>query len=156
MRPRKLTAADVCEVTGYTRFQLRGLHNRLRDWPAPAARSAREYSASDLILLNVIHELDVRVGLRRKQIALALPALRKVLSGPREIATSARLVVSFSPLRIEYVGREHQVMEGLVISLDPIFTRVDLYMGVARPAAAQNSLPLEPGLVRSKRRKASA
>jgi len=159
MKTRKLTAADVCEVTGYTRDQLRALLNELPAWSeeAPSARVAREYSAHDLIVLSVIHVLDSRVGIRRRQIASMLNQLRRALSGPRDIDRNARLAISFDPQHIDYVGSGSDIQEGVVISLGPVFDRVDQYLGAAQTgtASAQSRLQIGPTLVRPRRRRAA-
>lgn len=160
MKTRKLTAADVREVTGYTRDQLRALLNELPVWSeeASSARVAREYTAHDLIVLSVIYLLDIRVGIRRKQIALMLSHLRRALSGPRNIDRNARLAISFDPRHVAYVGSGSDIQEGVVISLGPVFDRVDQYLGAAHTitASAQPRLQIGPALVRSRRRRAAS
>lgn len=156
MQVRKLTAADVCGVTGYNRDQLRGVLKELPRWSAaPAERMARAFSAHDLIVLSVVHTLDVVIGIRRKTIALVFPKLQSVLSGPKRVAASARLVIAFAPLRVEYLDGKTVVSEGVVVSLQPIFDRVDRYLGVGQlPSAdSQADLRLGPGLIRARRRR---
>lgn len=156
MRQRKLTAADVCEVTGYNRDQLRGVLKELPMLSAPPAeRMARAFTAQDLIVLSVVHGLDVVVGMRRKAIAALFAKLQSALSGPKKVAANARLVITFAPYRVEYIDGDSAVEEGVVVSLDPIFSRVDGYLGAGRvlPSDSQTSLRLGPGLVRTRRRR---
>lgn len=156
MRARKLTAADVCEVTGYNRDQLRGVLRELPQWSAaPAERMARAFSAHDLIVLSVVHTLDAVIGIRRKTIASLFPQLRSALSGPKRVAASARLVITFAPLRVEYLDGKVVAQEGVVVSLQPIFDRVDQYLGASQLLAAnsQTDLRLGPGLIRGRRRR---
>ncbi len=155
MKTRKLTASDVCEVTGYNRDQLKAVL-KLPHWSAaPGARMAREFSPHDLIVLGVVRVLDSRVGIRRKQIGLMLTKLRQALLGPREVDRSASLAISFDPIHVEYVSGKNPSREGLLISLEPIFDRVDRYLGAARSwNASQENLRLGPGSLRSRRRRA--
>lgn len=154
MRPRKLTASDVCEVTGYSRDQLKALVKEMKALPAaPSQRVAREYSAHDLIVLAVVHVLDVRIGIRRKNIALMLPQLRKALFGPRAVDRSAYVAITFDPLQIEYISGKATLKESILVSLEPIFDGVDQYLGTVQPRVAQENLRLGAGLVRSRRRR---
>jgi hypothetical protein len=156
MRVRRLTAADVCEVTGYNRDQLRSLLKELPDWSAaPGERKAREYLAHDLIVLSVVHTLDVVIGIRRRSIGSVFPQLRKALSGPKPMAASARLLITFVPLRVDYFDGKAAIPEGVVVSLQSIFDRVDRYLGSAQVASVdtQAHLRLGPGLVRMRRRR---
>jgi hypothetical protein len=160
MRVRKLTAADVCEVTGYNRDQLRGLLKELPGWSvAPAERMARSYSAHDLIVLCVVHKLETVLCIRRKAIASVFRQLQSALSGPKPIAASARLVITFSPARVEYSDDKASVPEeGIVVSLQSILHRVDQYLSAGKilTSNSQSSLGLGPGLVRSRRRRGAS
>jgi hypothetical protein len=157
MKTRKLTASDVCEVTGYNRDQLKALLKELPDWSAaPSARIAREFSPHDLIVLGVVHALDSRVGIRRKLIAPMLAKLQQVLLGPREVDRSARLIISFDPTHVEYVSEKTSIREGVLISLEPIFDRVDRYLGaVPSRNTAQENLRLGPSSLRPRRSRAA-
>lgn len=155
MRPRKLTASDVCEVTGYRRDQLKALLKEMKALPAaPSERVAREFSAHDLIVLGVVHMLDTRIGIRRKKIASMLPQLRKALFGPRAVDRSAYVAISFDPLCVEYVSGKATPKESVLVSLEPIFDKVDQYLGAVQPwSAVQGNLRLGAALVRSRRRR---
>lgn len=115
---------------------------------------AREYSPHDLTVFAVVHVLDRRVGVRRKQIAGMISKLRKALLVPREVDPSPYLSISFDPLNIEYVTGEIPMREGVLVSLGPINEAVDRYLGVGRPRrAAQETLRLPPTVVRARRRR---
>ena len=156
MRVRRLTAVDVCEVSGYNRDQLRGLLQELPKWSsAPGERRARAYSRHDLIVLAVVHTLDVTISMRRKAIAAVFPLIQAALSGPKPIAKSARLAIAFSPrLQVEYLDDGSIVPEGVVVVLQPILDRVDRYLSGVQVQAPdpQADLELGPGLVRGRRR----
>lgn len=158
MRVRKLTASDICEVTGYNRDQLRGLMEELPKWSAaPAERMARAYTAHDLIVLCVVHTLETIAGVRRKTIASFFRQLQGALSGPKPAAASARLMISFAPMRVEYLDGRTPSVEGVsvFIPLQPILDRVDRYLGAVQiPVSnSQADLRLGPGLVRARRRR---
>jgi hypothetical protein len=158
-KTRKLTASDVCHVTGYNRDQLRGLLKELPDWSAaPAERMAREFSPQDLIVLSVVRTLDAVVGMRRKAIASLFPKLQSTLSGPKVVSAGAILVISFDPLRVEYSHSRSSIAQGLMVPLQPIFDRVDHYLGVGHTpsSSSQTNLRLGVGLVRGRRRRGSA
>jgi hypothetical protein len=161
MKVRKLTAADVCEVTGYNRDRLRGLLKELPEWSvAPAERMARSYSARDLIVLCVVHKLETVLCTRRKAIASVFRQLQSALSGPKPISAGARLVITFEPPRVEYYDeREISVLEeGVILSLQPILDQVDHYLGAGQvlTSTSQANLRLGPGLVRPRRRRGAA
>jgi hypothetical protein len=158
-KTRKLSASDVCHVTGYNRDQLRALLKELPDWSAaPAERMAREFSPHDLIVLSVVRTLDAVIGMRRKAIASLLPKLQSTLSGPKVVSAGAILVISFDPLRVEYMHSRNSIAEGLMVPLQPIFDRVDYYLGVGHTpsSSSQTNLRLGVTLVRGRRRRGSA
>jgi hypothetical protein len=154
---RKLTAADVQKVTGYSRNQLRGLLDELPAYSgqAPSVRIAREFTPHDLIVLSVVSILESRVGLRRRAIVAISELLRKVLSGPKKVNRGARLMVSFDPPLVSYIASGLPSRDGVLISLGPIFERVDRYLGYADSASAQlqPNLRLGPTLISTERRK---
>ena len=156
MRARKLTAADVCEVSGYNRDQLRALLNELPGWAsAPKARKARKYSAHDLIVLSVVRMLDTNIGIRRQHISRVFPYLRNALLGPKKITGNARLAITFSPLHVDYLDDRETLREGVIVSLQPVFDRVDRYLsvGTAIESDDQVTLQLGPGLVGTRRKR---
>lgn len=152
---RRLTSIDVQAVTGYTRYQFKGLMRELAAWfPAQGARVAREFTPHDLTVFGVVRVLDSRIGMRRKQIGPMIPTLRKALLVPREVERSPYLAISFDPVQIEYVSAKGFIGEGVLISLGPINDVVDRYLGVARsPNSAQENHTLPPTVVPSRRRR---
>lgn len=159
MSQRKLTIADLCEVTGYTRDQLKALLREIPGWsPARGARVAREFSPHDLIVVATIHALDVGIGMRRKQIAVLVPKLRHVLVGPRAVDRSASISISFDPPTIDYFVPKSAPRQGVIVDVGAIYERVDRYLSPLLPwSRLQEKLPLGPTLVKSsaKRRRAS-
>ncbi len=156
---RKITAVDIREVTGYSRNQLRGLLDELPIYSEQetAPRIAREFSRSDLTVLAVVHVLETRNGVRRKTIAPVITQLRKTLTGPKTINRGARLLISFDPPTVSYLTTSVTSQDGILVSLGPIFDRVDQYLNFG-PAHAGNvgpELNLGPTLVTSNRKKAA-
>lgn len=151
--PRRLTATDVCAVTGYARDELHATLKVL--WPyreeKPVPRVAREFTPHDLVVLSVTQSLEHRFGLRRAALSVLGELLRAALSGPKEASRKARLVISIQPPEVEYLDRFITEKEGLVIALGPIFEKVDDYLSYG----GQGILPLAPDVVSSRVRKTS-
>ncbi len=127
---RRLTAADVCAVTGYSRDELHALLRVLEPYSTdrPSPRVAREFTPKDLVVLGVTQVLEDRYGLRRAAVAKLGPQLQSVLSGPRAANRDARLAISVRPPRIDYLEAGVQPSEGLVVALAPLFEKVDDYL----------------------------
>lgn len=159
MKIRKITTADVCEVTGYSRHQLRGLLSELPVYSGQktVARVAREFTHADLVMLAVVHALETRYSARREGVASISNLLRKALTGPKTVDRGARLLISFEPPAVSYLTGEAPPQDGILVSLGPIFQRVDTYMGYGLPYTkeAQGEFRLGPTLVSSSRKKAA-
>ncbi|MES2356406.1 MAG: hypothetical protein V4568_18795 [Pseudomonadota bacterium] len=143
---------DACEVTGYTRNQLRGM---LRDLPSfveseTTPRSARAFTRTELLAICVITQMESRYGIRRAAIGTVVEQLLSTLQGPRPINPAARLNVIVESGLVTYLSENSGVTEGLLIPLGPIFERVDHYLGGHSDAGEQAELPLGPGILREK------
>lgn len=145
---RRLTVADVCTVTGYSRDELHATLKVL--WPysevRAAPRVAREFTAQDMVVLCVTRALENHAGMRRTAVAKLGQALRASLSGPKVVSKKARLVISIDPLRVEYVDLSITEKEGVVVALGPIFEKVDGYL----TREAQSMLPFTTDLFSSR------
>jgi len=144
--------ADACEVTGYTRNQLRSM---LRDLPAfvgheAAPKSARTFTRNELLSICVIAQMETRYGVRRTAIGAVVQKLKDSLQGPRPVNPSARLVVLFEPCAVTYMKDDTNVTEGVVVPLGPIFDQVDRYLGAYTEVGMQSELPLGPVVFREK------
>ncbi|CAD5203858.1 hypothetical protein [Pseudomonas sp. FEN] len=131
MKTKPITSADIANVTGYTRHQLRGLLNELPAYQAKAerARVAREYSKHDLAVITICCELEARFGLRRDAIVSLSQDLARALLGPRPNTQEAYLIIQVCPSAVQFVEHVPSTLrEGLVISLREIFARVDGYL----------------------------
>lgn len=148
--------ADLCRVTGYTRHQVRGLLKlAIPDRPSKGERFAREFRLQDLILVAAMVELETLFGIKRSHIAVVAKRLGQVLSGPKEPNRYARLVVSFDPPKVTYAGEVIRVVDSVVMSLGPIFERVDSYVGTAGAASKQERLRLGPAVLRAANKRGS-
>jgi len=127
---RSLTMADLLVISGYTRDQMRGLLDAI---PAYASRNtrvrvAKQYTAQDLLLVRTCSQLECRYGLQRGVVASFSDALRSVLSGPKPVSATARLLLTFDPADVRYVEANDSFEEGLLVPLAPIFHAVDEYL----------------------------
>lgn len=155
MKVRKITVADACDVTGYTRNQLRGM---LRDLPMFVShnsmpKSARTFTRNELLVICAIAEMETRYGIRRTAIGTIVRKLTESLQGPRPVNPHARLLILFQPCTVTYLAEDSHVTEGVVIPLGPIFDRVDRYLGAYSDTGVQTELPLGPVVVREKHRR---
>lgn len=157
MKSRKITATDIREVTGYSRDQLRGLLDRLpiHSGRKTTPRVAREFTRADLTMLAVVHALEARHSVRREAIASIMEMLRKTLTGPKTVNRGARLLISIDPPAANYLTGDVPPQDGILISLGPIFERIDAYLGHGFPNTdrAQSELKLGPALVANGRKK---
>lgn len=157
--PRKLTAADVREVSGYSRNELRAVLDDLPDYAVTSgqARVAREFDRLDLIVLTVIHDLETRHGMRRNAIAGVSRQLRKALSGPKRINREARLLVSVVPPAVNYIEANLRIQSGIVVPLADVFERVDGYLGAHLGGASdQRNLEMRPTVIANRRARGTA
>lgn len=152
MRTRKLTSTDVCEVSGYNRFQLRGLLDKIPLFAdlSKGSRVAREFSPQDMIVLRVLFVLEHHIGINRATATSIAGPLSKVLSGPKKINKNAQLVISFEPLSVAYLDSNQPLnRDSLVIALGAVFERVDHYL-IPSQSYLQTGLTLGPMLVSNK------
>jgi hypothetical protein len=146
---RKLTAADVCEVTGYSRNELHALLKGLEPFASdrPGSRIARAFTPVDLLTLCVTQALEHRYGLRRTSVWEIGHLLGDVLARPRGVARHSKLVISIEPPTVDYRDDSSDDSDGIVVSLGPIFDRIDGHLSFG----GQLSLQLGPGLVHSRK-----
>jgi len=152
MRQRKITVADVCDITGYQRDELSYLLKELPPYSTQStvARIAREFAPLDLLTLSVIHFLDKNCGLRLRAIAQVSEQLRQVLSVPRTVTKNAGLAVSIQPSAVEFLELPAKVAAGIVVPLQKVFERVDHFCNAFQieTMAIQPELDFGPVLVK--------
>lgn len=145
---RRLTAADVCAVTGYSRDELHALLRVLEPYcnDKPLPRVAREFTPRDLVVLGVTQVLEERYGLRRAAVAELGRHLQNALAGPKGTNREARVSVSVRPPKVEYLVAGAIATEGLVIALGPLIEKIDDHLTFE----PQLSLQFGPSLVTRK------
>jgi len=148
--PRRLTAADVLEVTGYSRDELHALLRVLAPYNAERSspRVAREFFPKDLVVLSVTQILENRYGVRRTAVAEIGELLQDALNGPKAANRDARLWITVRPPHVGYVDGPSYAGEGMIVALGPIFEKVDRYLSFE----PQLSLQFGPSIVARKYR----
>jgi hypothetical protein len=142
---RKLTAADVCVVTGYSRDELHALLRVLPPYHLvkPGSRVAREFTAKDLLVLSVTRILEDQYGVRRAAIGDIGVPLQDALSGPRLRGEDPCISINIRPPRVCLVGTTVP-REGLLLPLAPIYEKIETYLSYD----PQLSLQFGPTLLR--------
>lgn len=128
----KLTAQHVCDVTGWSRDQLRAVLADLppfRDWKSEA-RVARRFSPADLLFLAAVAHLERDAGLKRSAISRVALALRDVLASRSPAMSFDAIFVSLSPPTVTVLDDSMPEESGLVIQLSPIARKVHEYFGM--------------------------
>jgi len=155
MRHIQLRISDLANVTGYSRFQIRGLLEEVFRNPVLGRKggSQQTFSPQELLVVAVACEIEETFGVARKKLALVGGALSRTLQGPRAMNRDARLLVSFTPPAAMYLDNGAPVIEGLVLGLGVLFAKVDGYLGVSGLSHdnAQTLLPLPPAIATARR-----
>lgn len=130
MARRQITAADLAALTGYSRDQLRGLLAELPLFTQRKgeARVANIYSSHDMLVVSICCRLETQYGLKRAAVAALSEVIAPCLAVPRPLAQGARLVLDLQPPAAHYVERVHDLADGLVVALAPIFATIDAYL----------------------------
>ncbi len=154
MAKRKITVADIGEVTGYNRDQLRGLLQKLPLYADHSGypRVAREFTRHDLVVLSVVVRLEQRHGLQRAAIAAVVEKLEAELRGLRPSNSPPFLRVLIDPPSVTYLTDKHGNEEGTVVALESVFQQVDDYLnGGPDKDQIQTSLLFGPSLATHRR-----
>lgn len=127
---RAIKIGDLCELSGYSRDQMRGL---LAELPRFAnrqaeARVARVYTNHDALLLVLLCRLETKYGLKRNIVASLCEPIAAALAMPRAVSGQSRLVVLIESQACKYVDGSPTVDDGLVVALGPIFLAIDSYL----------------------------
>lgn len=127
---RRITTSDLCELTGYSRDQMRGLLAELPRFACryTEARVARVYSNSDVILMVLLCRLEAAYGLKRGVVSGLCEPIAAALTVPRKVSARACLVVRVQDTTCEYIDEPRLIEDGLVVSLGPIFMAIDSYL----------------------------
>jgi hypothetical protein len=127
---RQITISDLCELTGYSRDQIRGFLAELPRFACRTteARVARVYSNQDVMLIVLFCQLETLYGLKRSFISTLSEQICSVLLAPRKVAKQAWLVIRMQNGTCEYVDKLPVIDNGLVVPLSPIFIAIDSYL----------------------------
>lgn len=128
MRP--ITMSDLCELTGYSRHQLRSLLDELPRFSNrhAAARVARVFSNHDVMLLAVLCRLESGYGLRRDVVAALCEPIAASLLAPRQVSSKACLVIDLCRMSCNRADSVPLIDDGLIVALEPIFLNIDSYL----------------------------
>lgn len=128
MRP--ITISDLCELTGYSRDQMRGLLAELPRFTRrrTEARVARVYSNHDVMLVALLCRLETAYGLKRSVVSALSEPIATAVTAPREVSKQACLILRIHDLACEYVDGPPSINDGLVVALAPIFLAIDSYL----------------------------
>lgn len=155
MRAIQLRISHLAKVTGYSRFQIRGLLNEVFRNPVLGRKAGaqRTFSPQELLVVVVCCEIEQAFGISRRKLGLVGEALRRTLTGPRAANREARLLVTLMLPAATYLDDDAFVREGIVVHLGALFARVDEYLGVSGSArvSAQGVLPLRPAIATARR-----
>lgn len=127
---RPITVGDLCELTGYSRDQMRGLLAELPRFAARpgAARVARVYSNHDVLVVALLCRLEAVYGLKRGAVAALCEPIAETLATPRVVSKQARLILQVSVNKCEYQEETRSVEDGIVVPLEPVFSDIDSYL----------------------------
>lgn len=145
----KLTAQHVCEVTGWSRDQLRSVLDDLPNYRGrkAEARVARRFSAADLLFFAAVSHLERDVGLRRSAVCRVAVPLREALSRPRTMSWNA-LFISLHPARVSSIGDSLPDRSGIVVNVSTFARKLHQYFGLhALGSDKQAVLRLRPTLI---------
>lgn len=127
---RRITISDLCEITGYSRNQMRGLLAELPRFACRHAepRVARAYSNHDVMLVVLLCRLEMMYGLKRSIVSALCEPVAAALAVPRKVSKQACLVVRIHDVACDYVDAAPRIDDGLVVALGPIFMAIDSYL----------------------------
>jgi len=127
---RPVTIGDLCELTGYSRDQMRGLLAELPRFAnrPSAARVAQEYSNHDVMVVVLLCRLETLYGLKRGSVAALCEAVAQTIAMPRVVSKRARLLVDLATAQCDYCEDVPKVADGLVVPLEPVFSAIDAYL----------------------------
>jgi hypothetical protein len=139
---RDITVGDLCELTGYSRDQLRGLLLELPRFSGKsgAPRVARIFTNQEVLMVVLLCRLESEYGLKRATVAGLCESIFSTLSTPRSVSSEARLVLVAGKQQCDYLEGPRHVTEGLIVPLAPVFDALDKYL--VPPALRQRELAL--------------
>mgnify|MGYP000267100964 CR=1 FL=1 len=139
----KLTRKDICSA-------LQVPEHRIRTWMvrepfrsrSTAARKARTFDATDLMLLAIAQTLEDQYKLRGEGLDNVLPVLSTFLRRPQH-TYAGLLFINVRDWSVEDASSDTYLEPGLLIDVLPDQERVTRYLGLT-PAQAELALGLLP------------
>lgn len=127
---RRITISDLCELTGYSRDQLRGLLAQLPRFADRhgEARVARVYSSTDVVLVVLLCRLETAYGLKRSVVSALCEPIAIALTIASKECKHASLVMHIQDATCEYADTPPLIGDGLVVALPPIFMAIESYL----------------------------
>ncbi len=140
----KLTRKDICAALQVPEHRIRAWMSRQPfNAHSTAARKARAFDVTDLILLAIAQTLEDKYHLRGDGLDNILPALNSFLRRPQHSNDSGMLFINAQNWSIQAATPEIYQKPGLVIDILPDQERVTRYLGLT-PAQAELALGLLP------------
>lgn len=129
MASRHITVADLVEITGLSRHQLRNLLSALPGMgnEGGGARHATTFTHQDVAVIAVCAELECKFGLRRDALARLCPHIRAAFAGPKPLAQGAFVHVEPWADRVEYHSHIPNAAAGLLMPLTDVVRRIDAH-----------------------------
>lgn len=127
---RQITISDLCELTGYSRDQMRGMLAALPRFARryAEARVASVYSNHDVVLVVLLCRLETVYGLKRSAVAALCEPIAATLAAPRKVSKDACLVLRVQNATCEYIDTAPLINDGLIVALGSIFLSIDSYL----------------------------
>lgn len=135
----KLTRKSICEA-------LLVPEHRMRTWMKlspfrkrlTSARVAREFDASDLLLLAIAQTLEDKYKLRKESLDHILPPLDEFIRRPLRTTRTGLIFINIKDWQVDYFSVDTCEHPGIVINLAAEQERVARYLGLM---PAQDELP---------------
>lgn len=147
---RPITMTDLCELSGYTRHQMRGFLGELPMYCKRKgnARVAIEYSTHDLLIVTVCCRLETRYGIKRQTVCGFADGIARILGGPDRVRQSGRLVLKFDPIQVDYVEQlGTQIGDGVVVALEPVMALIERHLAPVGRPVPKHQMEINYGLL---------
>lgn len=150
---RPITMTDLCELSGYTRHQMRGFLGELPMYGKRKgnARVAIEYSTHDLLIVTMCCRLETLYGIRRQTVCSFAEGIARILGGPDRVIRSGRLILKYDPIQVDYVDQlGPQISDGIVVALEPVITLIERHLTPADTPVPKHQMEMNYGLLEVK------
>lgn len=134
-----LTRKSICDALLVPEHRVRAwmLHSPFKQ-RSTEARVAREFDASDLLLLAVAQTLEDKYKLNKEILDYVLPPLDEFIRRPQRNSGSSLLFIDITDWKVDYFSPTFSHQAGIIIDIAPEQERIALYLGLM---PAQVELP---------------